>query len=79
MAKKAKKLDEWQQGVMYAVAQLMAVADQPVDAKEILKGAGLLDADCSELDDFERKWLRKLRDCEGVPLTGLDRRPDDDD
>lgn len=79
MAKKTKKLDEWGQGVMYAVAILMATADQPVDAAGILNEAGLLDADCSELDDFERKWLRKLRDGEGLPLKGLDRRPDDDD
>ena len=64
-------LTEFEQGVLYAASIVIALHDQPVVAATVVREAGLSEADCSGLDDYEKKHLRKLKDEQGVALRGL--------
>ncbi|AZQ13307.1 hypothetical protein [Shewanella khirikhana] len=66
---KAKQLTEWQKGVLYAAAWMIEMTDQPGDAAELIISAGLEDADCSSLDDYEKERLREVK--KSVGLKGL--------
>ena len=64
-------VDEFGQGVLYAASLLVALYDQPGMAATIVREAGLSKADCSTLDDYEKKNLGKLMNEQGIALRGL--------
>lgn len=57
---KVTKLNDFQQGVFYAAGLLVEWMDQPTYAADILKEAGLLESDVSELDETEQLAMKKL-------------------
>lgn len=57
---KVTKLNDFQQGVFYAAGLLVEWLDQPTYAVDILKEAGLLESDVSELDETEQFAMKKL-------------------
>lgn len=66
-------MDDYTQGIFYAVAMLVALHDQPTSAADILEQAGHLTADCSELDDTEKDAMRSLMKQDNrCNFTGLD-------
>lgn len=71
MSKSTAKLDPWSEGVLMAASVLVATHDQPTEAATILKELGLADADCSQLDDFDKESLRKVIHERGITLRGL--------
>jgi hypothetical protein len=64
-------MTEFDQGVLYAAGVLLHLHDEPTLAATIIREAGLGNADCSELDDFDKINLRKVRDEKGMELRGL--------
>jgi len=64
-------MTEFEKGVMYAASVLLHMHDEPVQAATIIREAGLEDADCSELDDFEKINLRKILNEKCIALRGL--------
>lgn len=64
-------MTEFEHGVLYAAAVVIAVHDQPVIAATIVREAGLSDADCSDMDDFEKHHLRVIQGENGIALRGL--------
>lgn len=64
-------MTEFQLGVLYAASVVVAMHDAPVIAATIVSEAGLGNADCSGLDDFEKKNLRKIQGETGIALRGL--------
>ncbi len=46
-------LTKFEHGVLYAVAQVVRLHDEPQVAADVLKQAGLAQADCSKLDDYD--------------------------
>ena len=71
MSKSSVKLNPWSEGVLMAASVLVATHDEPTLAATILKELGLSDADCSQLDDFDKESLRKLMTERGITLRGL--------
>ena len=67
------KMDEYTHGALVAVSILMAVHDQPVMAADVLKEMGLQNADVKELDDYDKKNLRRVQgELDGhIRLRGL--------
>lgn len=65
------QLSEFEQGVLYSASVLVAMHDEPVAAATILREAGLMNADCSGLDDFDKNNLRKIQGEKGIALRGL--------
>ena len=70
---------EWREGVLMAVSILVAAHDQPTMGGDVLHELGLSDADCSNLDDFDKHNLKKVRDSQrslkklrGLKLTTPD-------
>lgn len=66
-------MNEFEQGVLYAAAIVVAIHDQPVIAATIIREAGLSDADCSKLDRFDKNHLSKLQNEKGIALRGLEK------
>lgn len=64
-------MTEFDQGVLYAAAMVVAIHDQPVVAATIIREAGLSDADCSKLDRFDKNHLQKVQGEKGIALRGL--------
>lgn len=64
-------MTEFEQGVLYAASVLVALHDEPTLAASIVCEAGLESADCTSLDDYEKKHLRKIQGERGVTLRGL--------
>lgn len=60
--------DSFEEGVMYAAALLVRVHDLPTIAANVLREAGLMDANVHKLDDYERESLRELNRENGVNL-----------
>lgn len=56
-----KPLDEWERGALMAMSIMLALHDQPVIAADVLNEMGLANADCSSLDDYDKRNLRVLR------------------
>lgn len=52
-----------------AVSVLMATHDQPTMAANVLQELGLIKADCSELDEFDKENLRKVQQQSGCRLA----------
>lgn len=76
MADKQTKTAEqmaWEQGVLMAASVLISTHDQIVAAADVVCQLGLREADCSELDDFDKQNLRKIQgDLSGaIKLRGL--------
>lgn len=67
----AKKLREFERGVLYAVAVVQMTANEPVIAADILREAGFTTLDCSSLDDCDKEALRVVNQEKGMRLTGL--------
>lgn len=65
------ELDSFSQGVLYAASLLVAIHDQPTMAASILREADLNEADCSALDDFEKRNLRRIQGEKAIALRGL--------
>lgn len=61
---KVTNLNDFQQGVFYAAGLLVEWLDNPVAAADILKEAGLLEADVAELDETEQLAMKKLMEQE---------------
>jgi hypothetical protein len=64
-------MSEFNAGVLYAAGILVRLHDQPAVAASVINEAGLGEADCSGLDEFEKQSLRKLQGEAGVRLRGL--------
>lgn len=58
-------------GILIAAATLMETHDQPGMAADIIKAIGLAEYDCSHLDEFDKKQLRKINIERGMRLKGL--------
>lgn len=68
----AWRFDErFKEGVLYAASILVATHDQPTMAATIIREAGLNEADCSSMEDFEKNNLRKIQGERGIALRGL--------
>ena len=68
-------MNQWEQGVLMAASVLIACHDQPTMAADVLHELGLSNADCSDLDDFDKENLRKAQGERGkIKLRGLGRR-----
>jgi hypothetical protein len=65
------KISEFDQGVLYAAGILACYVGEPTYAADLLKEAGLTDADVSEMDEFDKGNLRSLRGEKGIALKGL--------
>lgn len=63
---------EFEHGVLYAAAQIVRLHDEPQVAADVLKQAGLAQADCSKLDDYDKESFREINAIPGMALTGLD-------
>ncbi|SDJ19577.1 hypothetical protein [Pseudomonas abietaniphila] len=61
------------QGFLYAAADLTRYIYDRGDAADLLRRAGLSDADCAWMDEVDKEQLRILRDDYGLrDLRGLD-------
>ncbi|APB60995.1 TPA: hypothetical protein L4847_005605 [Pseudomonas aeruginosa] len=65
-------LTKFDHGVLYAAAQVVRLHDEPQVAADVLKQAGLAQADCSKLDEYDKESLRAVNTIPGIGLTGLD-------
>ncbi|HBN7797521.1 TPA: hypothetical protein NOE63_006672 [Pseudomonas aeruginosa] len=65
-------LTKFDHGVLYAAAQVVRLHDEPQVAADVLKQAGLGQADCSKLDEYDKESLRAVNTIPGIGLTGLD-------
>lgn len=64
-------LTKFELGVFYAAAQVVRLHDEPQVAADVLKQAGLAQADCSKLDEYDKESLREVNKMSGMGLTGL--------
>ncbi|HAS7809047.1 TPA: hypothetical protein I7551_14145 [Vibrio cholerae] len=55
------RLNQFSQGVIYAAAILVNYHNDCQTAADVLEQAGLLNSDCSSLDDYEKQAMRKLQ------------------
>lgn len=53
-------MNDFVQGVVYAVSMLVTLNDEPTLAADILEQAGYLDMDCRALDETEQQAMRQL-------------------
>lgn len=51
----------WREGVLMAVSVLISTHDQPTMGADVLNELGLRGVDCSALDDFDKRNLRKVQ------------------
>jgi len=58
-------------GVFYATSLLNRLHGEPGMCADILKEAGMEDANCKDFDEFEKEQLRIINDEYGMKLTGL--------
>ena len=65
--------DAYKDGALKAMSFLMQTHDQPVMAADVLNAMGLEDADCSALDEYDKKYLQKVQGELGgrINLRGL--------
>lgn len=52
---------EFEQGILTAAGLLVKLHDLPGPAADVLLSTGLGEADCSQLDDFDKENLRKIQ------------------
>lgn len=64
-------MKEFDRGVLISVGLIAYLHDQPMMAAEVLREMGLLNADCSELDDYDKRNLKLLKGERAVKLRGL--------
>lgn len=71
--KKNSTPTQWEQGVLVAVSILIATHDQVVAGADVLRELGLSNADCSKLDDYDKRNLAKVQGELGgtIKLRGL--------
>jgi len=55
-----KKLSDYEKGALKAVSLMVHIHDCPVIAADVLREMGLQNADCSGLDEFDKKSLSKI-------------------
>lgn len=67
--------NNFHQGIFYAVAELQRSFEMTTMCAAILRAAGLDDADCSSVDEFDRISLREIAALSSLNLTGLDGQP----
>ncbi len=66
-------MTKFEEGVFYSAAIIVDLHDETVVACDLLREAGLFNSDISELDDYEKKALKKLNEQEPeCGLTGFD-------
>lgn len=68
---KSKKMNRFDQGILHAAAQMIALHDEPTMAANVIREAGLTNADCTKLDEYEKTYLRKMKDENGINFRGL--------
>lgn len=66
-------MNEFQEGVLMALATLNAQFDQPSMCASTIRELGVEGVDCSDLCDFDKDQLRKINENlpEGMKLAGL--------
>jgi hypothetical protein len=65
-------LDEFTQGVLMAGVILVLTHDEAGMAADVLKELSCADVDCSEMDEFDKKYLRKINKARSfMKLRGL--------
>ncbi len=67
----ARKPDFFEQGVLFAAAEIISLHGETTIAADVIHSAGLGNADVSWMDDFDKRSLRKIMDNCGVDLQGL--------
>lgn len=70
--KEKHKLTDFEMGILTACGLIMATHDEPGIAADVIRETGLQDADCSDLDDFDKEYLKIIQEQERLNLTGLD-------
>ncbi len=67
-----KKPDEFEQGILHAAALMVqsGVYEERI-VTDLLRMAGLADADVSECNDFIQDFLREVNGIDGIRLTGF--------
>ena len=64
-------MSEFNKGILVSVALLSRMHGLGIELYDLLNDCGLKDADCAELDEFDKIQLRKLNKQEGLQLKGL--------
>lgn len=62
---------EFEKGILYSAGIIDATHDVSTIARNLLEQAGLHDADCSEMDEYDKGNLRVLAQKEWLELRGL--------
>ena len=65
------KISRFDEGVLYAAGLLGKYCDHPTEAAWIVGEAGLGDADCGGMDEFDKQNLQVLKGEKGIHLRGL--------
>ena len=53
-------MDEFTKGVLMSISVMYSLHRNGVECKDLAKNMGVIGADCSELDDFDKDSLRAL-------------------
>jgi len=63
----------FEQGILMAASALVSLHDQPGMAADIVSEFGLHEADCSQLDEYDKRNLRKIQGLKHgtIKLRGL--------
>lgn len=68
----AKKLTEFERGVLYAAVHLQRGPNESGLAAYLLRESGFSDLDCSELDEYDKEALRVINEEKDMALLGLE-------
>lgn len=68
----AKRLTKFEHGILFAAAEMLRLHNVPTLVADLLKSAGLKDADVSALGDYDKETLALVNQENGMALTGLE-------
>ena len=56
------KLNKWAEGVLFAAAEITRGHGNGIEQVDLLDAAGLSEADCSSISEFDQEFLKQLND-----------------
>lgn len=65
------KISEFSKGVLYAAGIIAGYDQDPATAAFVLREAGLENADCKGMDDFDKQNLKLVQSEKGIHLKNL--------
>jgi hypothetical protein len=65
-------LTEFEEGILFAAAEMLRLHDQPTMVADMLRFTGLDRANVSQMDDYDKEWLETLNVERDIALTGLE-------